>query len=600
MRWRIPFVLLGLSALAPLAAVSGAACFPAAGVGVEPPTYAFYFPVGLAVSRGGNVLYAVNSDFDLQWNGGTIQSLDLHLIRRHTLLAIKDPADPNLPLALPFDPNASCPGSPVVTTTGDAGAGLGWACAPPTNASYYMRDSVIIGAFATDLQRSRLETPCVSDPTKTCSRLFSPTRGDASLTWADVVADDPNVAPGVTDTSSDYAPFKLHCGASSERPVAGGSCDSVHHAGNDPNQLGDTRLITMPGEPFGMAQSMDGQSIVITHQTDTKTSLFSTYTPLPGQATTPPALQFVLDGLPVGGIAVAAIPHDPQAYPECIADPTSDACKAAVPRPAFLQTSLSAPQVSLLRYYSDQGDQGVSAPFRPFIQNEANTALTVNAGATDFARGIAIDPTPRIFCKAHVPPADPTAVPPRTQADVDADTMACARLPARVFIASRSGPSLIIGSVGAETSPDGAYDADQLHLQQTVPLPPGPSGVYLAPVVDRAGNYALRVFVICFDANQIIVFDPDTNQIESVLRVGLGPFGLTFDPFDMTDVALNKPVPFDSRDADLSLRRYRFAYVASFTQSYVQVIDLDNGSPDKSTYGTVVYTLGMPTNPKGT
>ena len=55
------------------------ACYPAAGEGVDPPAFTFYFPVGLAVSKGGNVLYAVNSDFDLQWNGGTIQSLDARL-----------------------------------------------------------------------------------------------------------------------------------------------------------------------------------------------------------------------------------------------------------------------------------------------------------------------------------------------------------------------------------------------------------------------------------------------------------------------------------------------------------------------------------------
>jgi len=42
-----------------------AACYQS-GDGVAPPPNSFYFPVGLAVSRGGNVLYAANSDFDLQ------------------------------------------------------------------------------------------------------------------------------------------------------------------------------------------------------------------------------------------------------------------------------------------------------------------------------------------------------------------------------------------------------------------------------------------------------------------------------------------------------------------------------------------------------
>src|SRR5271154_7454395 len=50
--------------------------------GTAPPTTTFYFPVGLSVSSGGNVLYAANSDFDLQWNGGTLQSYDLYHLRQ--------------------------------------------------------------------------------------------------------------------------------------------------------------------------------------------------------------------------------------------------------------------------------------------------------------------------------------------------------------------------------------------------------------------------------------------------------------------------------------------------------------------------------------
>jgi hypothetical protein len=50
-----------------------------------------------------------------------------------------------------------------------------------------------------------------------------------------------------------------------------------------------------------------------------------------------------------------------------------------------------------------------------------------------------------------------------------------------------------------------------------------------------------------------------------------------------------------------TLRRYRFAYVASFTQSFVQMIDLDDSLPGISpqTYENVVFTLGQPTPPKG-
>src|SRR5579872_824398 len=56
------------------------ACYTAGG-GTSPPANSFYFPTGLAVSSGGNVLYAINSDFDLQWNGGTLQTYDLFKVR---------------------------------------------------------------------------------------------------------------------------------------------------------------------------------------------------------------------------------------------------------------------------------------------------------------------------------------------------------------------------------------------------------------------------------------------------------------------------------------------------------------------------------------
>jgi hypothetical protein len=378
----------------------------------------------------------------------------------------------------------------------------------------------------------------------------------------------------------------------------------MHHAGNNAFAPGDTRNLTMPGEPFGMAQSDDGTAIVITHQTTTNSSLFSTFTPgalltQPDPATIEmPAIQFVAGNVPTGGIGIASVPHTTDAYPACFPDPTAAACQAVFPRPAFLQTSRLAAQVALIRYYNDYGDTGPSAPFRPFIQNEANFNLNVNAGTTDFARGIAIDPSPRIRCKAAitVPEADPT---------YPALAQQCAQIPARVFIASRGPPSLIIGEVGEPVTPGGTYDADLAIFTGTLVLPTGTSAVHLAPVIDNSGNLALRVFIVCFDSNEVIDYDPDQNIIEAIIPVGLGPFAITFDPFDYNAAALGAHVGIDPRDADLGLKTYRFGYVASFTQSYVQVIDLDNTTPNgaqtigSETFGTVVYTLGVPTSPKG-
>jgi DNA-binding beta-propeller fold protein YncE len=77
------------SGLAGACALVLASCY-STGDGIAPPRDAFYYPVGLAVSAGGNVLYVANADFDLQYNGGTLQSYDLNLIRAHTLRTIND------------------------------------------------------------------------------------------------------------------------------------------------------------------------------------------------------------------------------------------------------------------------------------------------------------------------------------------------------------------------------------------------------------------------------------------------------------------------------------------------------------------------------
>ena len=56
------------------------ACF-SPGEGQEPPLDLLYFPTGLAVDSAAERLYVANSDFDLQYNGGSLQALDLTRLR---------------------------------------------------------------------------------------------------------------------------------------------------------------------------------------------------------------------------------------------------------------------------------------------------------------------------------------------------------------------------------------------------------------------------------------------------------------------------------------------------------------------------------------
>src|SRR5690606_13240283 len=140
--------------------------------------------------------------------------------------------------------------------------------------------------------------------TRRFDRLFSPVRGNASITWVSVERDAPDwISPD--DRNAPYAPFALRCG---QRP--GGRCDAAHQTGEDSREPGNTRGLTMPGEPFGVAMSQDGRSLVVTHQNETKVSLLSTglrrdQNDPPGaleDTAEHPTMQYVLDGVPFGGI----------------------------------------------------------------------------------------------------------------------------------------------------------------------------------------------------------------------------------------------------------------------------------------------------------
>lgn len=583
-------VLLG----AALAALATPACYPDGGAGTDPPTETFYFPTGLAVSAGGNVLYAVNSDFDLQWNGGTLQSYNLFQIRQDTAALVQSnlagtAPPPNIPFLTPwasFDDGGQplCPNNTAIPANNGEGLGvlLGTACAPPVDSTQYVRDSATIGAFATDLQLS----------TNGGTRLFAPVSGNATVTWADVSYDDPTAAPPQpSDTAATFPPFSMNCtqppGPFTSPGPVGRLCDSNHQTGNDPNSLANTRNSTLPGEPFGLAQTQDGSAMAVTSETDTKTSLLTTGLGATASIADQPTMQFVMTGMPNGGVGLASIPHDAAAgTPLCEYDGDQPPCL----RQAFLETNRSTAEVDLLRYYDDDG----SSLRRPYLQREGVTPISTNTSGSD-SRGIAIDPTPRLQCELN-----------------KLDTMQnCAQLPARVFIASRAPASLIVGVLGQPSlSGDGTYDPDQLVLLGNVPMTNGPSKVYLAPIVmadqDGVARYYLRVFVVCFDSNSIFVYDPVSlmslnAQPEAIIYTGLGPYAMAFDPFSMNDVAINNPVPIDSRQpASLALRQYRFAYLASFTRSYLQVIDLDDSAASTDTFESIVFTLGQPTPPKGT
>src|SRR6185369_5625629 len=82
------------------------------------------------------------------------------------------------------------------------------------------------------------------------ARLFVPVRGDPSLTFFEV--DD--------DRRGGAQSFRLDCGQGANS----GRCSDTHRIGLDANE--NTRGLTLPPEPFGIAISDRADAIAMTHQ----------------------------------------------------------------------------------------------------------------------------------------------------------------------------------------------------------------------------------------------------------------------------------------------------------------------------------------------
>jgi hypothetical protein len=88
-----------------------------------------------------------------------------------------------------------------------------------------------------------------------------------------------------------------------------------------------------------------------------------------------------------------------------------------------------------------------------------------------------------------------------------------------------------------------------------------------AMAMHDAGRGA-RIYVTCYDQGEIYVVDPAAFEVVSHFAAGIGPISLVFSPLDRG-----------------------MAYVASFANSHLSVIDLKPGSP---TENHVVQRIGLP------
>ena len=536
-------------------------CFTIAD-GLPPPLDAFYYPTGLLVSPGRTALYVANSDFDLQYSGGTVMALDLVKLREDTgrlRQAILDAAS-----APPTDT------TPMLTACGTVGVGQNdnktlfpGPCAPVTIDTYLQSGKVVtVGAFASDAVIATKPNPCADGRG---ARLFVPVRGDPSVTYFDITDDREILCDGapLPAASPCGQTVCLECDVSSE----GGRCSRDHLVGRDPAD--SQRGLTLPVEPFGVAVDDRSESLVVVHQTEQTASL------IVNRWDGEPALEHYLTGLPPGPTDVATLPT-PRFVEENRA--TIDYT------PAFGVSFRSAPEFDVLRY----NDDGGSSPARPFITRSAAVRIGTTASSTD-SRGVAIDASERRACEDACP----------TGATRNTCLRTCAEAhPIGVYMGNRAPAALVIGQSETKfieregpNGPEVSGAFEEVTFFDSVPLAFGTSRVEMGQVIGEDGLPAWRVFGVAFDSSFVFSYDPAARRVDAVIKTGRGPHALAFDTERVRDAAGN--VVLDDEGKPLW---YSTMYIAHFTDSYVGVVDLD--LRNQATFGAMYMTLGQPVPPK--
>lgn len=530
-----------------LAALLGG-CFDP-GEGVEPPSERVYFPVGLALDAEARFLYVANSDFDLQFNAGTLQSFDLEELAERVPRSCASDADCRDAEFCDLEPSDENGGVPSKTCVPSGGEHRGRPCGAfgerpsadrllvPGRCDYIdpvkvqdggspiLVDSVKIGAFARELIYRQ-------GPTGE-GRLFVTVAGDATLHWIDTV---------------DGA---LECGQRNND----GACDDRHRAGDEPERE-NTRDLELPSEPFALDASVDGSSILVSNQTSGQVSYFVNEWSDVG-----PTLQFAVGGLPSRPVGIA---HVGTAWSRLL-----DAHRA----PSFLVTFRNSANVVLVKTYDDAG----SAPARPFARVVGVSPITINSVGTD-SRGIAVDSSARaeaeLECVTRYGVEQECLLDEACRSELEPAFFECMKaagnVPHEVYVANRTPPSLLVGQTRPIINDGGTDDLPAFNL--SIPLTAGPSRVVLGSIINAEGKPERRVFVTCFDSRRIFIYDPVRRRVEAEVVTGRGPHALAI-------------------DASRGL-----GYVGHFTDSFIGVIALDQRFPDR--YATLVATVARPIPPR--
>lgn len=130
----------------------------------------------------------------------------------------------------------------------------------------------------------------------------------------------------------------------------------------------------------------------------------------------------------------------------------------------------------------------------------------------------------------------------------------------RVFLTNRTPAALVVGRIDPVTK--------QLSFYENVALPIGPSRITRAVIDGKT-----QILAASFDARSIVIYDPDSRRISNILRTHRGPYAMAVD----------------------GVRK--LAYICNFTDSTIQVVELDPARAGQPDYLRIIFSVGAPSGP---
>lgn len=621
--------------LAALAVSTQAGCY-FSDEGLSPPQRSFYYPTGLAVSPGRRALYVANSDFDLQYNGGTVQVVDLETAREslgQLLLGLRcrereeaacvalgttvdgPPSLADVCGALPYRrgghangadctlsdectsgacveakcqacaTNADCPGNGACGASGD----FKGVCVLAENVNTILSPSrctamaapfaaeastfATIGAFASG-------AVIAVNPEGVGAKLFIPVRGDPSITWMDIADDrDPQTTAsvGLLDCGQ-CRPGGSTCADASNccsGKCSGGQCTT---ASDDSPRCDDKHRTGLdPYDNFRtLTLPVEPVGLDVSDQVSASHNmpLLSTHQ--------------IADAPAIGLTEVNWDPANPlrPSFQFYLTGgvPFGPMEVAHVDAPAIVGAARAAGrdfayQPGFLVTYNATAEVDLYRYDADELSSPQRPFITraAQAGVLSLAdgkdsRGIVVDPSARKACEATCAAADLACL------------RDCVATPLDFYMVNRSPPSLLLGKLrttvvdsdlGGST---GSSAFDQPEVGEPIALTQGPSKVALGKIIGLDGQPTTRVFAVAFDSKRIFGYDPVARRVDTVIDTGRGPHAVALDTGQAADGTW-----------------YSYLYVGHFTDSYLGVVDLDMRH---DTYATMFASIGTPTEPR--